>query len=323
MSASDQPPDEPPPPVSPSIRLDGRVAIVTGAGNGLGRAYALYLAGRGARVLVNNRRHASDAPGQTSAERTVAAIQAAGGIAAANFEDVRDPRSGERMVAQALDTWGRLDALVNNAGVDQHAPLHRITVEQFLDVFEPNFHGTLYATHAAYASMRRAGHGRIVMSTSSAGLHGLHGLTAYAASKGALIALARSLAQEGRSRDVRTNVIAPYATTKMTAAHTPPDVAAQLRPELVAPMVAYLASAECALNGSTIVAGKGGFRRATSAEGEMLAFDSAAAITPEALAAEAARFAAGGAEFREFADALAAFEDFYRTVPGVLPCSPT
>jgi NAD(P)-dependent dehydrogenase (short-subunit alcohol dehydrogenase family) len=306
----------------PPLRLDGRVAIVTGAGHGLGRAYATYLAGRGARVIVNNRRHATDAPGQTSAERTVAAIREAGGTAEPNFEDVRDPRSGERMVAQALDTWGRLDALVNNAGVDQHAPLHRITVEQFLDVFEPNFHGTLYATHAAYACMRRAGHGRIVMSASSAGLHGLHGLTAYAASKGALIALARSLAQEGRSHDVLTNVIAPYATTKMTAAHTPPDVAAQLRPELVAPMVAYLASAECTLNGRTIVAGKGGFRRATSVEGETLAYESEAAITPEALSGSAARFEGGG-EFHEYPDALAAFEDFYRTVPGVRPCSPT
>lgn len=303
------------------IRLDGRVAIVTGAGHGLGRAYALELARLGARVLVNNRRHATDAPGETSAERTVAAIVAAGGEAAANYEDVRDPGSGRRLVAQALDTWGRLDALVNNAGVDQHAPFHRLTIEQFLDVFEPNFHGTLYATHAAYTAMRREGFGRIVVSASSAGLHGLHGLTAYAASKGALLALARSLAQEGAARGVFTNAVAPYATTKMTAAHAPPDVAAELRPELVAPVVAYLASAECTLNGAVLVAGKGGIRRATTVEGLSVGHATAAELTPDAIAAAVPRLAVTPqdqpAGWREFPDALAAFDDFFRSVPGV------
>lgn len=300
------------------IRLDGRVAIVTGAGHGLGRAYSLFLASRGARVLVNNRRHADDAPGETSAERTVAAIRAAGGEALASFEDVRDPRSGERLVAQALDAWGRLDALVNNAGVDQHSPFHRLTPAQFLEVFEPNFHGTLYATHAAYAHMREARYGRIVVSASSAGLHGLHGLTAYAASKGALIALARSLAQEGASRSVYCNAVAPYAATKMTAAHTPPEVAAALRPEWVAPLIAYLASERCALNGCTIVAGKGGFRRAVAVEAAPVAYTQERELTPEAIAADAGRLAAAG-NFSEFPDALAAFDDFFRTVPGVRP----
>jgi NAD(P)-dependent dehydrogenase (short-subunit alcohol dehydrogenase family) len=302
------------------IRLDGRVAIVTGAGHGLGRAYALHLASRGARVVVNNRRHATDAPGGTSAERTVGEIRASGGEAVANFEDVRDPKCGERMVAQALDTWGRLDALVNNAGVDQHAPLHKLTVEQFMDVFEPNFHGTLYATHAAYARMRDAGHGRIVVSASSAGLHGLHGLSAYAASKAALIAFARSLAQEGARRGVLANVVAPYATTKMTAPHTPAEVAAVLGPELVAPLVTYLASDACRLNGRTIVCGKGGFRRATTVEGPLVAYSSREALTPEAIAEDVARLdapAPADAAFREFPDALAAFDDFFRSVPGV------
>jgi NAD(P)-dependent dehydrogenase (short-subunit alcohol dehydrogenase family) len=299
------------------IRFDGRVAIVTGAGHGLGRAYALQLAARGARVLVNNRRHDTDAPGETSAERTVAAIRAAGGEAEPNFDSVRDPRSGERLVAQALDTWGRLDALVNNAGVDQHAPLHRITVEQFLDVFEPNFHGSLYATHAAYALMRRVGYGRIVVSASSAGLHGLHGLTAYAASKGALIAFARSLAQEGASRGVLVNAIAPYAATRMTAAHTPPEVAAELRPELVAPVVAYLASDRCTANGRVLVAGKGGLRRATTVEGPCIGYSTAAELTPEAVARDLDSLPAAGAGWSEFPDALASFDDFYRSLPGV------
>jgi NAD(P)-dependent dehydrogenase (short-subunit alcohol dehydrogenase family) len=298
------------------IRLDGRVAIVTGAGHGLGRAYALALAARGARVVVNNRRRPTDASGEASAEQTVAAIRAAGGEAVANFEDVRHRESGARLVQQALDTWGRVDALVNNAGVDQHAPFHRLTLDEFLDVFEPNFHGTLYATHAAYARMRQAGYGRIVVSTSSAGLHGLHGLTAYAASKGALISLMRSLAQEGARSGVLCNAIAPYATTKMTAAHTPPEVAAALAPELVAPVVTYLASEACVVNGRTIVAGKGGLRRAASFEGPAVAHESVADLTPESIAADLLRLESAEG-FREFPDALAAFDDFFRAVPGV------
>jgi NAD(P)-dependent dehydrogenase (short-subunit alcohol dehydrogenase family) len=298
------------------IRLDGHVAIVTGAGHGLGRAYSLYLASRGARVVVNNRRHPGDSPGETSADRTVAAIRDAGGVAMPNFDDVRDPRTGEQLVEQALDTWGRVDALVNNAGVDQHRPFHRLTIAEFLDVFEPNFQGTLYATHAAYGRMREAGYGRIVVSASSAGLHGLHGLTAYAASKGALIALARSLAQEGATHNVYCNAVAPYAATKMTESHTPPEVAAQLRPEWVAPLIAYLASAECRLNGCTLVAAKGGFRRAVAVEGAVTVYETEQSLTPEAIAGDASRLASSGG-FREFPDAIAAFEDFVRSVPGV------
>jgi NAD(P)-dependent dehydrogenase (short-subunit alcohol dehydrogenase family) len=304
------------------IRLDERVAIVTGAGNGLGRAYAVHLAARGARVIVNNRRHADDAPGDTSAERTVALIRAAGGTAVPNFEDVRDARSGEHLVAQALDTWGRLDALINNAGVEQHRPFHRLTLAEFADVFEPNFHGTLYATHAAYAHMRQAGYGRLVVSTSSAGLHGLHGLTAYAASKAALIALSRSLAQEGASRNVYCNAVAPYATTKMTAAHVTAQVAAQLRAEYVAPLITYLASEQCTLNGCTIVAGKGGFRRAVTVEAAGIAYEAEEHLTPEAIASDATRLASSS-ELREFPDAMTAFEDYFRTVPGIRTCSTT
>jgi NAD(P)-dependent dehydrogenase (short-subunit alcohol dehydrogenase family) len=301
------------------IRLDGRVAIVTGAGHGLGRAYSLYIASRGARVVVNNRRHSEDTPGDTSAERTVAAIRAAGGEAAANFEDVREPSSGQRLVEQALDTWGRLDALVNNAGVGQEIPFHRLTLADFADVFEPNFNGTLYATHAAYAHMREARFGRIVVSASSAGLHGLHGLSAYAASKAALIALSRSIAQEGASRNVFCNAVAPYAATKMTADRAPADVASALRAEWVAPLVAYLASEACELNGCTIVAGKGGFRRAITVEGAPVAYEDERELTPESIARDAARIAASR-DFSEFRDALAAFEDFFRVVPGVRAC---
>lgn len=302
-----------------ALRLDGRVAIVTGAGNGLGRAYALELARRGARVLVNNRRRPDDAGGATSAEKTVAAIRAGGGEALPDWEDVRDPDSGLRMVDRAIGAWGRLDALVNNAGVGQHLPFHRLTIAQFRDIFDVNFYGSLYVTHAAFAHMRTAGYGRIVVSTSAAGLHGLHGLSAYSASKAALLGLMRSLAQEGARCGVHCNAVAPYAYTGMTAANSPPDRAATMPPGYVAPLIAWFASERCALNGEVIVAGKGAFRRAFVSEGPGVAYTRAADLCAERLAADAAAIEAISPAL-QFADALAAFDQFYASAPGVRPC---
>ncbi len=298
------------------MRLEDRVAIVTGAGNGLGRAYALDLAARGARVVVNNRRRPADSPGDTSAERTVAAIRAAGGHAVANLDDVRVPATGPALVAQALDTWGRLDIVVNNAGVSQHLAFHKISVEEFREIVDVNFHGSLYLTHAAYRHMRDARYGRIVVSTSSAGLHGLHGLSAYAASKSALIGLMRSLAQEGSARGVLANAICPYASTPMTAAHAEPDKMSAMPPELVAPMVAYLVSEQTRLNGRVIVAGKGAFRRAAMVEGAGLAYASSGDVTCESIARDIERIDSIDVP-REFPDALAAFTDFFQASPGV------
>ncbi len=298
------------------IGFDKRVAIVTGAGNGLGRAYALYLAARGAKVIVNNRRRPTDAAGETSAERTVRAITAAGGEAVADFEDVTDPECGERMVGHALDTWGRLDILVNNAGVGQHQPFHKIDVDAFRAIFDVNFYGSLYPTHAAFGRMRAAGYGRILMSTSSAGLHGLHGLTAYSAAKAALIGLTRSLAAEGGPKGVFVNAVAPYATTNMTVQRSSAEMQATLPPELVAPMVAYLVSEQTRLNGQVLIAGKGGFRRAAMVEGPGHGYRDAGALTPEQIEADLAPITDMTAA-REYADALASFGDFFRTTPGV------
>ncbi len=157
----------------------------------------------------------------------------------ANYEDVcSDRRRRAHGPNRRSTTWGRLDALVNNAGVDQHAPFHKIDLAAFRTIFDINFLGTLQVTHAAWPHMRAAGHGRVLVSTSSAGLHGLHGLSAYAAAKGALISLSRTLAAEGASRDVFCNAIAPYAATRMTGA-TVSDEADRttMSPDLVAPLV--------------------------------------------------------------------------------------
>ena len=243
-----------------------RVAIVTGAGKGLGRAYAEYLAGQGIRVLVNNRCHQTDAPGETSAEQVVRAIRSAGGEAIANLDGVDDPRSGQRMVEQALGTWGRLDILIANAGVELGEAFHKMTLESLQRVMGINFFGTFHAVHAAYPVMREARHGRIVVTISTAGLHGNHGMTAYSSSKAALIGLMRSLALEGASRNVHVNAIAPFAATPMTSHHLPEALARKLSTDHVAPVVAWLVSEECALNGEILIAGRGVLRRAATIE---------------------------------------------------------
>ncbi len=287
------------------------MVIVTGAGAGLGRAYALDLAARGLQVVVNNRRRTVDESGRGSAERVVQEIMDRGGEAVADESEASDPASGRKMVGRALEAFGRLDALVANAGIDQHSAFHKIGLDEFRQIMEINFFGTLYAAHAAYAHMRSAGHGRIVVSTSSAGLHGLHGLSAYASSKAALIGLMRSLALEGRSKDVLCNAVAPYAATKMTEKHVDEDFIAAMRPEYVAPLVALLVSERSTVNGQTIVAGGGRFRTAAMMEGPGIADASAGEVTPEQLARDLEQL--GSLEgARAFDDALLAFADFSR-----------
>ena len=279
------------------------VVIVTGAGIGLGRAYALHLAGLGWRVVVNNRLRvgADGAPLPSSAEAVVAEIRAAGGEAVAHHDDVCAEGAGERMAATALGAWGRLDALVNNAGVDQHMPFHRIGLEDFRRIMAVNFDGTVAVTHPIYRHMRDQGSGRIVVSISSAGLHGLHGLTAYAASKGALLAFMRSLASEGAARDVHCAAIAPYAATRMTDPHLTDELRATMSADAVAPAVAAMVAPGSRLNGQTWVAGAGWARRASAVEWGAGMSVSAIAAGPEVVAQEPPR---------EFADALAAHADF-------------
>lgn len=296
-----------------------RVAIVTGAGTGLGRAYARRLAADGLRVIVNNRRREVDATGRGSADRVVEEIHAAGGEAVANSEDVCAAGAGERMVEQALATWGRLDALVNNAGVDQHAAFHKIDLDAFRSIFDVNFFGTVGVTHAAWRHMREAGHGRVLVSTSSAGLHGLHGLSAYAAAKAALIGLARSLAQEGAARDLFCNAIAPYAATRMTAAHTQDaDALATMAPERVAPLVSMLVSEHSRVNGQVLVAGRGWARRCATVELEPLLYVGHDAPTDASTQRFGDPLCIDGI-CREFRDALDSYQDFQAHVVGDLP----
>lgn len=287
-----------------SIRFDGRVAIVTGAGKGLGRAYALLLAQRGAAVVVNNRKR-EPAGEKGSADLVVDEIVAAGGRAVADYGSVETREAGERMVATALEKFGRVDILVNNAGVDQHAALHNISLDDFERVFNVNFYGTLYVTKAAIPVMRERNYGRIVISTSSAGLYGLHGLTAYSASKGALIAFMRALAQECGRRDIRVNAISPYALTPMTERQGV-DTSQLHGPEAVAPLVAWLASEGCTANGETFIAGSGHFGRAWAVENAGVKLSPDKPIAPEDVAARIAEIRAETAP-RGYPDAVQSF----------------
>lgn len=245
--------------------LTGRVVIVTGAGKGLGRAYALDLAARGASVVVNNRW--SDRGQPSSAEAVVSEILDAGGRAVASFDSAEDPDSGARLVEQAVETFGRLDGMISNAGVPETLRLHRQTREGFRRIFDINFFGALHLVQAAWPVLSDAPAGRIVVSTSSAGLHGGDGMAAYASSKAALIGLVRGLAFEGRGRNVMVNAIAPYALTAMTEPFVSPEQARRMDPAAVAPLVSWLVSEACDVTGQVLVAGGGRVRAATAVEG--------------------------------------------------------
>lgn len=263
--------------------LAGQVAIVTGGGKGLGRAFALDLAAAGAAVVVNNRNRVVDADGRSAADYVVDEIVAAGGRAVADYGDVADPATADALVATALDTYGRLDICVPSAGVSSPEMFHKTSVENFAQVIGINVTGTAMITAASMRVMREAGHGRIIMIASTAGLHGEPTVSAYAASKGAVIALGRTAAAEGARRGVLTNVLLPYATTQMTDDGMDPAYADAMRAELVAPIVTALADPASTINGQVIVAGGAGLRVADAVErGTVMLPDH---LTPDGLAA--------------------------------------
>jgi NAD(P)-dependent dehydrogenase (short-subunit alcohol dehydrogenase family) len=241
--------------------LTGRVAIITGAGKGLGRAYALALAAYGAAIVVNNRRHPGERDEDTSASKVVSEIRAHGGQAVASFDAVEHADAGQAMVDTALKAFGRIDIVIANAAVPQAMAFHKLTNVEFHRIFDVSFLGTLHLVQAAWPILRQQGYGRVITTTSSAGRFGNHGLSAYGAAKAAIEALTRSLAAEGADRNIRVNAISPYAFSQMTADYMSPAMAECFGPEQVVPMVLWLANEQCTANGEVIVAGAGQFRR--------------------------------------------------------------
>ena len=245
--------------------LAGRVAIVSGGGRGLGRSFCLALARQGARVMVNNRNRVVDADGR-EADNVAGEITAAGGEAVAEYSDAADPGAGQAMVAAALRRWGRLDICVANAAIGVGGMFHKQPAEQFDEVLAINLQGSIRLARAAMAVMRPAGYGRIILVASTGGLHGDVGLSAYAASKGGLLAFGRSLAAEGAAKGVLTNLLLPYALTQMTDDGMPSAARKHMEPDAVAPVLTALASEGCRLNGEYIVTGGGRLRRASVVE---------------------------------------------------------
>jgi NAD(P)-dependent dehydrogenase (short-subunit alcohol dehydrogenase family) len=232
------------------LRFDGRVAIITGAGGGLGRSHALELARRGAQVLVNDLGGALDGSGSslTAADRVVDEITAAGGIAVANHDSVATAEGGQGIVQAAIDAFGRVDVLVNNAGILRDKAFHKMDDSMIEAVINVHLKGALYVSQPAYRLMREQGYGRIVNTSSASGLFGNFGQANYGAAKAGLAGLTRVLAIEGASRGIQVNAIAPIAATRMTQDILGP-LADKVSPASVSPLVAYLAHEECAVNG--------------------------------------------------------------------------
>lgn len=249
------------------LRFDGRVAVITGGGRGLGRSYALLLASLGAKVVVNDPGvaivgHGSDAG---PAEAVVAEIKAAGGEAIANLDSVATPEGGAAIIQAAIDTWGRIDVLIHNAGNVRYGSIRELSYDDFKAVIDVHLMGAFHVVQAAHPLMCDAGYGRIVLTSSVGGIYGNKRVVNYGISKSGMIGLANVAALEGEEFDVKCNVIVPSAVTRMAEgidiSQYPP-----MEPELVAPAVGWLCHEKCTLTGEMLAAIGGRIARVYIAE---------------------------------------------------------
>src|SRR5580698_1777500 len=250
-----------------TIRFDGKVAIVTGAGGGLGRAHALELARRGARLVINDLGGAVDGSGGNSeaAEKVVAEIKAAGGEAIANGASVTDDAGVAHLVKQTMDTWGRVDVLIANAGILRDKSFSKMELADFNAVMAVHVMGTVKPAKALWDIMKTQQYGRIVVTTSSTGLYGNFGQTNYGTAKLGLVGFMNTLKLEGAKDNIKVNAICPVAGTRMTENLMPPEMVAALKPEYVTPAVVFLAS-DNAPTGVVISAAAGAFSSAQIVE---------------------------------------------------------
>jgi NAD(P)-dependent dehydrogenase (short-subunit alcohol dehydrogenase family) len=263
------------------ITFDGRVAIITGAGGGLGRSHALALAERGASVVVNDLGGAVDGSGgsESAAQLVVDEILDNGGAAVANHDSVATPEGGEAIVQCAVDAFGRIDIVINNAGILRDKAFHKMDTSMIDAVIDVHLKGAFHVSRPAFILMRLQGFGRIVSTTSASGLFGNFGQANYGAAKAGLVGLTRVLAQEGAMHGVKANAIAPIALTRMTEGILG-DLSAQVSPETVSPMVVYLASEACEETGHIYSVAGGRVARIVTMETPGVVFDN---LSPESI----------------------------------------
>ncbi|MDY6904316.1 MAG: SDR family NAD(P)-dependent oxidoreductase [Thermodesulfobacteriota bacterium] len=251
------------------IRFDDRVAIVTGAGGGLGREYALKLAQRGAKVVVNDLGGSRDGKGgsASAADKVVEEIKAAGGEAVANYDNVATPEGGEAIVKTALDAFGTVDILINNAGILRDKSFLKMEPENWDAVVAVHLNGAYHVSRPAFKVMKEKGYGRIIMTTSAAGLYGNFGQTNYSAAKMALVGFMNTLKIEGAKYDIKVNTVAPLAASRLTEDIMPPEIFEKMDPAFVSAMTLYLCSERCPVSGNIYNAGMGFFNRAAVVTG--------------------------------------------------------
>ncbi len=251
------------------LRFDGRVAVITGGGRGLGREYALLLASRGAKVLINDNGSALDGSGADAgpAKEVVREIEAMGGEAVACADSVATPEGGRAIIEAAMDSFGRIDVLIHSAGNSRFQPLETLTHEEFRSVVDIHLLGAFNVVQPSFPLMRKAGHGRVVLTGSIGGLYSMPTVAPYAVSKSGMIGLNNIIAIEGADRDIKSNIILPGASTRMVegidTTGFPP-----MGPEIVAPVVGWLSHESCSVSGEMLVSAAGRVARAFIAETE-------------------------------------------------------
>ena len=252
------------------LGYDGKVAIITGAGGGLGRQHALLMASRGALVVVNDLGGAVDGSGSDkgAAQKVVDEIISLGGEAVADTNSVSTPEGGEAIVAGAVKAFGRVDIVINNAGILRDKSFHNMDPSLMNPVFDVHLKGAFHVTQPAFVLMREQGYGRIVSTSSAAGIFGNFGQTNYGAAKMGLVGFTRVLAVEGAKYNIKANAIAPLALTRMTESLFSGAMAEKLQPGLISPIVAYLAHDECPVSGEVYSVGGGRVARVFIAETE-------------------------------------------------------